>query len=294
MFRCSLILAAALAAVPTAAPAAGPVPAPAAAPAAGRSFIEYSDIFAPRQVGPWQMVNHSYDPDNKRAGAGFSYVHPDHAGVIASVYVYPAGRMSQDAALELGMADFRSDLRAAVAAGVYTRLEERGSSAFNLALTDGRAGSRRDDAALTAIAARVDGGTLAGQKLQLRMDLTSSNRRPGEQPMRSNGYMFYRQLYYFKVRVSGAETLMDEADFQALADAAARGLVPAIEVANFGACAALSIDLAEGQTPEQMAEAATRQLATQMRYNCRDAARAPADGTEVVRIDYDVGDWASQ
>ncbi|HYQ24184.1 hypothetical protein [Stenotrophomonas sp.] len=294
MFRCSVILAAALAVVPLAAAAAGPVPAPAAAPAAGRAFIEYSDITAPRQVGPWQMVNHSYDPDNKRAGAGFSYTHPDHAGVIASVYVYPAGRMTHDAALEHGMADFRSDLRAAVTAGVYSGLEERGSSAFNLALADGRAGSSRDDAALAAIAKRMDNGTLTGQKLQLRMDLASSQRRPGKLPMRSNGYLFYKQLYYFKVRVSGAETLMDEADFQALADAATRGLVPAIEVANVGACADLSIDLAEGQTPEQMAEAATRQLATQMRYNCRDAAWAPAENTEVVRIDYDAGDWASQ
>lgn len=292
MFRFSLIIATALAALPPAASTAEPAPAPAATPA--RQFIESSDIAAPRQIGPWRLVDRSFDPKNKPAGAGFSYVHPDHKGLIASVYVYPAGLMASDAALERGLADFRSDLQAAVRAGVYTDLQERGSTAFTVPQTDGHAGSDRDDAVLAAMAARVDGGRLAGQKLQLRMDLTSSDRRPGELPMRSNGYLFYKQLYYFKVRVSGAEALMDEAAFQALADDAARSLVPAIEVTNVGACANFNITLAQDQTPEQMAAAASQQLAAQMRYNCHEAARAPAEGTEVVRIDYDASDWTSQ
>lgn len=294
MFRCSLIIAAALAALPPAASAAEPAPAPAATPAPARQFIESSDIAAPRQIGPWRLVNRSYDPGNKRAGAGFSYAHPDHEGLIASVYVYPAGRMDNDAALERGLADFRSDLQAAVRAGVYAGLQERGSSTFTVPHTDGHASSDRDDAVLAAMAARVDGNTLAGRKLQLRMDLTSNNRKPGELPVRSNGYLFYKQLYYFKVRVSGAEALMDEADFQTLADAAARALVPAIDVASVGACANFNIDIAEDQDPEKMAAAASQQLAVQMRYNCREAAKAPAEGTEVVRIDYDAGDWTSR
>ncbi len=294
MFRCSLIIAAALAALPPAASAAGPAPAPAATPAPARQFIESSDIAAPRQVGPWHLVNRSFDPKNKRAGAGFSYAHPDHKGLIASVYVYPAGRMASDAALERGLADFRSDLQAAVKAGVYTGLQESGSIAFTVPQTDGHAGSDRDDVVLAAMAARMDGGRLAGQKLQLRMDLTSSNRKPGELPMRSNGYLFYKQLYYFKVRVSGAEALMDEASFQALADAAARALVPAIEVTNVGDCANFNITIAQDQAPEQMAAAASQQLAVQMRYNCRKASRSPAEGTEMVRIDYGADDWTSQ
>lgn len=294
MFRFRIIIAAA-AALPLAALAADPT----AAPAAIRPFVEYSDIAAPRQAGPWQLVEHRYDPAQKRAGAGFTYIHPDHRSVVVSVYVYPAGLADGAAALERGLADFRRDLQAAVEGGTYANLQERGASLFTVPLAAGpAAGCDRDAEVLAALATRIDGGTVEGQKLQLRMDMTTRGRQPGELPIQSNGYLFYKQLYYFKVRVSGAVAAMDDATFQVLADDAARRLVPAIEVTSVGGCAVASIDIEDGQPPEQMAASATRQLAAQMRHNCRAAAAsrpvATSLATEVVRIDYDPGDWASR
>lgn len=294
MFRFRIIIAAAVTL---------PLPAlagePTAASAAARPFVEYSDIAAPRQAGPWQLVDHRYDPAQKLAGAGFTYIHPEHRSVVVSVYVYPAGLAANGVALERGLADFRRDLQAAVEGGTYANLQERGASPFTVQLADHvLPGGNSDAAVFAALATRVDGGTVDGQKLQLRMDMTTSNRQPGDLPIQSNGYLFYKQLYYFKVRVSGAVSAMDDAAFQALADDAARILVPATEVTSVGACANASIDIKDGQQPEEMAASVSRQLAAQMRYNCRATAMtsavAPSMVTEVVRIDYDPGDWASR
>lgn len=67
------------------------------------------------------------------------------------------------------------------------------------------------------IAAIADAERIVGEKLQLSMDLSSSG-----MPLLSNGYLFYKQLYYIKVRVSAAQQAVAQSRFDALADQAAR------------------------------------------------------------------------
>jgi hypothetical protein len=82
------------------------------------------------------------------------------------------------------------------------------------------------------------GGVTRGWKLPVsvgrRQSFTYMD-RDGEQT-RHAGLVFHRQLADIEVRVRIAAEQMDQASFDALADDAARQIVPKIDVRNFGRC----------------------------------------------------------
>lgn len=261
--------------------------------AAARPYVETSYLVAPRQVGEFELEGASYDPEQKYSGAGFRYALKDHQEIRFDVYVYPAGRMPQANAVEAGMAAFHEDLKQAVAAGSYTQLQELQDSDFPLQ-ADAPTATPANDIDTAVIKAQAEAGQITGRKLQLRMNL-----QPRDWPMYSSGYLFYKQLYYFKLRASAAQERIPQAAFDALADRAARALIPAVQVTNIGDCTNATITLSPDAAPEAGAVAMIQQLTVHQGYNCHastDKAGLPAPGadSETVQISYTADEWKSQ
>lgn len=262
-------------------------------PADARPYIEVSYVSAPRAVADFELERSSYDPATKQAGAGFRYRSRMEPQATASVFVYPAGRTGQAEAVETGMQALHGELKQAVAAGIYAQLQELGEEPFPLVASaaTGKGTNAIDTAVIQAMAKAEQ---IRGARLRLSMQHVSSN-----QPVHSNAYLFYKQLYYFKLRISADQASMSREAFDALADRAARSLIPAVQVANVGACAASTIYVDPTGTPEQSAVQMATQLALLKGYNCHgtasDAGVDPgAADASVVEIRYDEGDWKSQ
>ncbi|KIQ25880.1 hypothetical protein RT95_13580 [Xanthomonas campestris] len=210
------------------------------------------------------------------------------------VFVYPLGQRDQTQAIAEGMAAFRKDLASAMTQGSYSRLDELDQTTLILPTNDAPAAAPANGTDAKIIAAIADAQRVVGEKLRLRTQLSSTGK-----PMRSNGYLFYKQLYYFKVRVSADEDAVAQDAFESLANQAALTLVPAIQVTSIGRCAKASIRVDTDATPEEQAVALARQIKTHLGFNCHgtlkeagieDAART----ADVVEIAYDAGDWKSQ
>jgi len=258
-----------------------------------RPYVETSYLTAPRLVGDFELEGTSYDPDQKYAGAGFRYALKDHQEIRFDVYVYPAGRMQQTTAVEAGMKAFRDDLKRAVTHGSYTQLRELQDSSYPLQSTEPAAKPANDFDA-EVIRAKVEAEQITGRKLQLSMNL-----QPRDWPMYSSGYLFYKQLYYFKLRASAAQERITQATFNALADRAAQTLIPALQVANIGDCANATIYLSPDAKPEAGAIELVRQTTLHTGYNCHSSADQaglprPGQDTEIVEIGYNADEWKSQ
>ena len=91
--------------------------------------------------------------------------------------------------------------------------------------------------------------------------------------MRSLGYVFYRHLFAFKVRVTASADSMDDTTFEALADTATRKLVPRIQVENYGQCGSIAVtaphpDVDEETRSRAAAEELLRGTARVLAGNC--------------------------
>lgn len=262
-------------------------------PADARPYVEASYISAPRVVADFNLERSSYDPAAKLAGAGFLYRSSKEPQATASVFVYPAGRVGQAEAVESGMQALHGELKQAVAAGIYAQMQELGEEPFPLAayVAPGKGTTAIDTAVIQTMAKAEQ---IHGTRLRLSMQHVSSN-----QPLHSNAYLFYKQLYYVKLRISADQASMSREAFDALADRAARSLIPAVQVANVGGCAAGTIYVDPSATPEQTAVQLAGQMALQKGYNCHGTASdagvdAGAADVSVVEIRYDADDWKSQ
>ncbi|HSD16107.1 MAG TPA: hypothetical protein VLC71_02460 [Thermomonas sp.] len=262
-----------------------------AAETEARTFIEASHLIAPERVGDFVLEGSSYDEQNKFAGAGFRYALKDHQESRFDVFVYPAGRAPQADAIASGMVPFKAGIEQAQAAGSIRDLRFLSEDEFPLDVPEparpAAADTELDAALLEAIASTRTIGK------RLRMHNTMAN---GGFPMASNGYLFHRQLYFFKVRASAARDRIDQDAFDALTDRAARELVKAIEVANVGACANAEIAIDPKASADAMALVLVRRSAEIQGENCfGDAGKAKLDekskGASVVRIDFTASDW---
>ena len=272
---------------------------PAAAEQAGntadeRPYIETSYLQAPHLAGGFSLQASSYDPANKYAGAGFRYTSDDHPGLRIDLYVYPAGRMNPAEALQVGMRDLRASMAYAQAQGSYSQLRELDEATFALPAgpTAGTAPANDFDARVIAAIAAIE--QVEGRKLQLQLSLP-----PRELPMHSNAYLFYKQLYWFKLRASAAQQDIAQDRFNALADRAARELVPALQVAHVGSCASAQINVSADAPDEEAALDLMRQITVHQSFNChQDAGKAVSAQQrldhDIVEIAFSAQDWKSQ
>lgn len=266
--------------------------------AAERPFIETSYLIAPERIGDFELEGAQYDETNKYAGAGFRYALKDHQETRIDVFVYPAGRFSEAAALEHGMREFKAGFGEAEKAGQYRDLHILAEDAFPLEaatpVADAETATPEDKKEANLRRILQESTRTTGRVLRMRMDLM-----PVQIPLHSNGYLFYRNLYFFKVRASAATDRIDEAAFNQLVDMAARTLVPAIEVANVGGCASSEIVLDPNSDPDKIAEILLRRSIEIQGENCfADAGKAEierkSDHARRIEIHFTAQDWKSE
>lgn len=265
-------------------------------PAAERAYVETSYLLAPRKVGEFTLDGVHYDGARKYAGADFRYIVEGHQEIRVDVYVYPAGRMDSSTAMTKGMEAFRADMKLAVDAKAYSDLSLNDEQDFLLTEPNQPAINEHAEDANTAalLQALAGANQTGGRKLLMTMNL-----QPQDWPMYSGGYLFYKQLYFFKVRASAAQERVSTEEFETLADRAARALVPAIEVANVGGCANSTITVDSDASPEEMAKALVTQAVVHGGYNCyatEDDAeiKRKSQDAELVNIAYEPKEWTSE
>lgn len=256
-------------------------------------LIEHSHIIAPYTVGAYQWKESQFNAQKLSAGAGFTYQHSRHPELRISVFVYPAGLGADKATLEFGMQEFHAGLQQAQQLGITTRITEE--SAFDLpySLVDGKenekAGSNANDPFLAVLAR----WKIPGQRLL--MEQTHNG-----MALHSAGYLFYRSLYFYKVRVSAPKDGMESATFNQLADDVARSLVPAITVINVGDCGKQNtIYLPKDGESEEIAISMSEQLLAMQGRNCSakleaQQLREKMRNADVIRIDFPANAWSEQ
>ena len=277
-------------------------------------FIVETRISAPKRVGEFVLEQSDYDPAAKYAGASFRYLLPQYPEIRFDLFVYPAGEMPADAALKAGMKNFVESFDAGVKMKYYTDLEIIDTIAFDI-LPKGfsPAAQDKDSAVSTDVSGKTDvrrdavldaalaPKPLAGKRIDLHYKLNMEE--TGDMvPMRSRGYLFYKQLYFFKGRISVAESRMDQTTYETLSDRAMRELVPAVRATNIGGCARSAISFTGDDLDRDKDELMMQIIGTltsKTAHNCHasieDARRIQTDldedNAEVVTIEYDAKDW---
>lgn len=277
-------------------------------------FIVETRISAPKRVGEFMLEQSAYDPASKYAGASFRYLLPQYPEIRFDLFVYPAGDMPPDTALKAGMKAFVESFDAGVKLKYYNDLEIVDTVAFDIlpkgfkpaaqdkeSAESADVSSKTDVQRDTVLDAALAPKPLAGKRIDLRYRLNMEE--TGDMiRMRSRGYLFYKQLYFFKGRISVAESRMDHATYETLSDRAMRELVPAVRATNIGGCARSAISFTEDDLDRDKDELMMQILGTltsKTAHNCHasivDAQRIQTDldekNAEVVIIEYDAKDW---
>lgn len=279
---------------------------------AAQPFIVETRIAAPKRVGEFELESTYYDPATKHAGASLRYLLPDHPEIRFDLFVYPAGDMPHDTAMTSGMKDFVDSFDAGVKMKYYSNLKIVDIVDFVIGPRTETPATQEDKPAANTtpeseadaiIEAALAPKPVSSKRIELRYDMRMDE--TGETvPMRSRGYLFYKQLYYFKGRISVAESRMDQATFDRLSDRAMRELVPAVQASNIGGCAKTEIVIGGEALDKGKAgiDALMSQMIGQMadsnsRHCFADRAHATAsepDKAEIITIEYDPDDWGSQ
>ncbi len=265
-----------------------------------QSFVVRTHVIIPRQIDGYVLQGTSYDPSNRAAGVGARFAHPDHSETRFDVYIYPAGQMEPGQALDRGMRDFIGTFQYATTQGAYKDLEILDRSPFSLPIeTTGETEPPDPTDPLADIARALRETAIPGERLKL-----SLTHLPSNIPLQSRGYLFYRQMYYFKGRISAAQDSIDSTSFDALTDNAMQTLVPAISALNVGSCATIHIPIDTHETDErkqaeQGALALIKGAARARANNCtgelkEDRFTEISEGAEVVTIEFTPGEWGRQ
>lgn len=272
-------------------------------------FIVETRIAAPKRVGEFELESTYYDPATKHAGASLRYLLPDHPEIRFDLFVYPAGDMPHDTAMTSGMKDFVASFDAGVQMKYYADLKIVDTVDFEIAprtetpVRQEETKAAPESEADAIIAAALAPKPISSKRIKLRYTMRMDE--TGEMvPMRSRGYLFYKQLYYFKGRISVAESRMDQATFETLSDRAMRELVPAVQASNIGGCASVEIVVDKetatkggGTIGDLLMQMAGESL-DGIHRNCHET-RAEAKASEpkqaeIITIEYDPDDWGSQ
>ena len=279
---------------------------------ATQPFIVETRIAAPKRIGEFELESTYYDPATKHAGASLRYLLPDQPQIRFDLFVYPAGDMAHDTAMTSGMKDFVASFDAGVQMKYYTDLKivdtvdfEIGPRTETPVLHGDKPAAKTtpESEADAIIEAALAPKPVSGKRIELRYTMHMDETDEAV-PMRSRGYLFYRQLYYFKGRISVAESRMDQASFETLSDRAMRELVPAVQASNIGGCAKTEIVIGGEALDEGKAgiDALMTQMLGQMadsngKHCYADRAQAIAsepDKAEIITIEYAPDDWGTR
>lgn len=276
-------------------------------------FIAETHVIAPERVGEFVLEgSQRYDKNDRFGGVSFRYQHPDFPQLRIDLFVYPIGMGNAEEALDRGMRDFSASMKPAVDAGLYRNAIEGETTEFDLELPlddleDGKTASseytenektakepaeigmkdaKRSEREASLAKLLSAGKHIDGRRMSLSYDYRGD--APDEwYPMRSRMYLFYRQLHYFKGRISAATSQIDEAKFSELTDRAMRELVPAVQAYNIGSCGDATIYVNVDAPEEAAADQLMRSLIEVSSRNARNNCHGKADDKELTALSED-------
>lgn len=190
---------------------ATPMPRMPAAPTAEPAFIRDSAVDFPQAISIANLVSH-LSLGTVRDGINLIYRLTDLPEAVFDVFIYPAGDIPTRVALGIGQQDFLTSLRLPDLDGEAVPLEVIAREPFDVVITDGR--------------------KLPGIKTRIEMPGSGA---PTE--LVSQGYLFYRQFYFIKVRITSDAA--DEVQLERLGTLAVRELIPKIDIRSHGRCGRL-------------------------------------------------------
>lgn len=218
-------------------------------------FIDRSNIFIPEKVEDFVVDSHTQDP-GVFGGVSIGYVEPTGLprSFTVTAYVYPIGRVETEKGLAAGLnhivegvtqSDVYSDRKIdpdtaftvpAPAAEIPVKGKRKRETVIGPASEPAPDKPATEDDLSAAVAELTPPATTAGRRVV--MQFNSRNR-----PVRSIGYIFYRQMMLVKLRMTVDAEEIDEAGFLALADKTATTLAPSFLIQNFGECGVARIPL---------------------------------------------------
>ncbi len=238
------------------------------APKDSRQFIDKSYVSLPRAAGRYRYGNGSYDPKQWQAGVVGHYDYAgEPPGMVISLYVYPQGRTPEAEAVKLQADDVESAIRQHPS---YSSVEAGTRVPFIVelpppSLAPGDGSERKQKVLFTGTPparaapdedsdSKADGeGEDSGALVKALAESAPPSQAHGSRqsfamvnkgtPMRSAGLVYFRHLFNIKLRISVPVDAMTQAEFDAVVDDAARSLLPAVDVQNFGLCGDMVIAL---------------------------------------------------
>ncbi len=296
-----------------------------------KEFLDKSVITFPNSIGDYALAESRYDPEHWSHGVTSLWtINAAPDGVRLNVFVYPIGRADEKDVVAQQIAEVEDGMYRAVDQGIYADLVIDKHEAFAVvaaesfvvksrqknssAAQEGSEDAKPDEPlalmpkpefrleakdAADPLAATLAASMPAANNYGLRQSFRYTF---NDVPVRSLGYVFYRHLFAFKVRITAPLDSMDDATFEALADTATRTLVPRIDVKNYGQCGNITVSESDPDADEEtnstaMAQQMLMGIARVRADNCASAEgkRSAASSRRSTRIEiaYPAGIWNS-
>ncbi|HET7844526.1 MAG TPA: hypothetical protein VFL14_10275, partial [Xanthomonadales bacterium] len=182
-----------------------------------RDYIEESRVIYPKKTAHFTLTEAKFDKKFIGAGVGLNYAHAKHPDVRVDLFVYPAGAMPEEAAVEAGFADMKQSIEYAQKMGQYGNVHFGEERDVDLPLFE-KTNEEVDF--------NVDAGIRHGRALSF--DYTQESVR-----FQSRAVLFYRHDYWFKLRAS--TDAFESADLDAVVADALPEIVRKVRVRNVGA-----------------------------------------------------------
>jgi hypothetical protein len=285
-------------------------------------FLDKSQVIFPRSADKYTLLDTDYDAAMFQTGVTSTWsVEGAPEELRLNVFVYPQGRGREADVVAQEMEVIEASVREAEKQGLYSEVAAGERQPFVVAAPesswskkDGKApapfdptpkpepvpgakpeGVADNDPALASVARHQRSPNTHGMRQSF------SFRRKDGVVARSMAYAFYRNLFNFKLRISVPEAQMDQAAFEAAADAAARNLVPRIEVRNFGECGTITVPSQDPkggkkEGADALMDAMIGGMIRMQAENCggpdsKSATEPEAPNTRRVEIVYPEGTW---
>lgn len=272
---------------------------------ASKPLIEKTAVIIPKQIADFRLVNVDYDKKFKSNGVSIRYVSSKYPDIPVDVFVYPAGTGPVPEMLKSGMRDFSDSLRQAQEMGYFEKLEVHpeqdliledekirvlAPADINAKPDSGKDKTTADNAVFAALEKSFE---LPGKKIGMAYTRNNTG-------MQSAGYLFYRQLYLTKVRVTLGVDVMSGEEFSAMTDEAVASLVPALEARNIGSCSdrKIVIKVDESKKQDALSDDFMQQIMAGLGQNVSDncvtdlaLGKISKSEFDVVNIEYTPEDW---
>lgn len=272
-----------------------------------KQFIDRSVIVYPNAVPGFVFAEKKYDPAQWTYGVSLRYGIAAAPDVRLDVFVYPIGRTPASRVLDEHIAVVQAAVKDAGERKVYASVvidppttfdiggvapaaEEKAPAPVDESTQADKPKKGADPALEKFIQDTMAPKPIPGRKVAMSFDLEG-------RPQQSLGYVFNKQLFLFKIRITTDKARLSTETFNTIADDAARQIIPAITIHNEGKCGVMEIAVDEKKDD---ADAGARSLITEMvrvqSEGCAAAlgkAKPPAD-TGQETIVYPADTWKSE